>query len=74
MHNLDLKELVNLSNLCNFQLFVSNNKGNSSHQKLRNYRVAKTLMNPFILCKGSKSFKDNFSETIRYRAEIFTDN
>ena len=39
-----LKELIKLSNLCNFQLFGSNIEGNISHQKLRNYCVAKKLM------------------------------
>ena len=31
-----LKELVNLSSLCKFQLFAINNKGNSCNPKLRN--------------------------------------
>ena len=39
-----LKELIKLSNLCNFQLFASNIEGNISHQKLRNCWVAKKLM------------------------------
>ena len=40
-----LKELIKLSNLCNFQLFASSiEKGNIRHQKLRNYWVAKKLM------------------------------
>ena len=39
-----LKELIKLSNLCNFQLFASIIEGNIRHQKLRNCWVAKTLM------------------------------
>ena len=31
-----LKDLIKLSNLCNFQFFASNIEGNISHQKLRN--------------------------------------
>ena len=31
-----LKELINLSKLCNFQLFASNIEGNICHQKPRN--------------------------------------
>jgi len=41
---LKLKELIKLSNLCNFQLFASSIEGNISHQKLRNCWVAKKLM------------------------------
>ena len=39
-----LKELINFSNLCNFQLFASSIEGNIRHQKLRNRWVAKKLM------------------------------
>ena len=39
-----LKELIKLSNLCNFQLFASSIEGNIRHQKLRNCCVAKKLM------------------------------
>ena len=39
-----LKELIKLSNLCNFQLFASSIEGNYRHQKLRNCWVAKRLM------------------------------
>ena len=39
-----LKELIKLSNLCNYQLFASSTEGNISHQKLRNCWVAKRLM------------------------------
>ena len=39
-----LKELIKLSNLCNFQLFASSVEGNIRHQKLRNCWVEKKLM------------------------------
>jgi len=39
-----LKELIKLSNLCNFQLFASSIEGNMRHQKLRNCWVAKKFM------------------------------
>ena len=39
-----LKELIKLSNLCNFQLFASSIEGNIRHQKLRNCWGAKKLM------------------------------
>jgi len=39
-----LKELIKLSNLCNFQLFASSIERNIRHQKLRNCRVAEKLM------------------------------
>ena len=49
-----LKELINLSILCNFQLFPrSNYKGNSSHRKLRNCWVTKPLISAYFLCKVS---------------------
>ena len=39
----NLKELIKLSNLCNFQLFASCIEGNIRDQKLRNCWVAKKL-------------------------------
>jgi len=39
-----LKELIKLSNLCNFQLFASSIEGNIRNKELRNCRVAKKLM------------------------------
>ena len=48
----------NLSSLCSFQLFNRHNKGSSSHRKLRNCLVAKTLM---IL--ASESLKPNLEKT-----------
>ena len=46
-----LKELIKLSDLCNFQLFASSIEGNISHQKLRNCWVAKKLMSHTSLVK-----------------------
>ena len=46
-----LKELIKLTNLCNFQLFVSSIEGNIRHQKLRNCLVAKKLMSGTSLVK-----------------------
>ena len=40
----ELKELIKLNNLCNFQLFASSIEGNIRHQKLCNCWVAKKLM------------------------------
>ena len=40
----ELKELIKLRNLCNFQLFASSTGGNIRHQKLQNCWVAKKLM------------------------------
>ena len=39
----ELKELIKLSNLCNFQLFARSIEGNIRHQELRNCWVAKKL-------------------------------
>ena len=66
-----LKELVNLNNLCNFQLFAGNNKGNSSDRKLRNFSGGKNVNGTYILCKVLSFSKIIFSV---YRAQIFTDN
>ena len=55
-----LKELIKLSNLCNFQLFASNIEGNISHQKLRNCWVA---INRFAV--KFRVLEENFSQTIR---------
>ena len=70
-----LKELIKLSNLCNFQLFASNIEGNIGHQKLRNCCVAKKLMGHKFSVKY-RVLEEDFSETIRctYWAQIFRDN
>ena len=64
-----LKELIQLSDLCNFQLLIrrvdkyaSSTEGNISHQKLRNCWVAKKIMSPTSPVKFRVL---NFSETIR---------
>ena len=63
MHRFNSKvERVNLSSFCNFQPFASNNKGSNSNRKLRNCRVAKTLMSPYIVFIF-EVFKDKFSES-----------
>jgi len=47
-----LKELIKLSNLCNFQLFASSIEGNIRPQKLQNCGVAKKLnYEAYIRCK-----------------------
>ena len=59
-----LKELIKLSNFCNFQLFKSNIEGNISHQKLRLCPLCgKKVNEPYIICKISSFLEDNFSET-----------
>ena len=58
-----LKELIKLSDLCNFQRFASSIEGNISHQKLRNCWVAKKLMSHTF--PVFKFLEKNFSETIR---------
>ena len=60
-----LKELIKLSNYCNFQLFACNIEGNISHQKLRNCCVAKKLTSYTFSVKNFEFFEENFSETIR---------
>ena len=45
----DLKELVNLSNLCNFQLFTSTIKGHRSNRKPPICCVAKTMSYAFFV-------------------------
>ena len=69
-----LKELIKLSNLCNFQLYTRNIEGNISHQKLRNCCVAKKLTSytfsvKFRVVRGG--FLRNHS---MYWAQSFRDN
>ena len=45
----DLKELVNLSNLCNFRLFTSTIKGHRSNRKPPICCVAKTMSYAFFV-------------------------
>ena len=68
-----LKELIKLSNLCNFQLFASNIEGNISHQKLRNCCVAKKLMSHTFSVKNFEYLEENFSEATRCIGLKFTE-
>ena len=54
-----LKEHITLSNLCNFQLFLSNTEGNICYQKLRNCWVAKKLLSHTFFVKF-RVFKREF--------------
>ena len=74
MHKLNSR-VEELINLCNFQLFASNNQGNSSHQKLQNCWVAKRLMSPYILFGKVLSFSKIILFLLNYlvyQAQIFT--
>ena len=65
---------MKLSNLCNFQLFACNIEGNISHQKLRNCRVAKTLISHTLSVKF-RVFRTYFLRNHSvYWAQIFRDN
>lgn len=55
-----------MSNLCNFQLLASDIEEHISRQKLRNCRVAKTLISHTFFVKFRVLKKENFSENIRY--------
>ena len=69
-----LKELIKLSNLCNFQLFASSIEGNIRHQKLRNCCVAKKLMSRISTVKFGvfrREFLRNHSLTW---TQIFREN
>ena len=69
-----LKELINLSNLCKFQLFASNIEGNISHQKLRNCWVAKKLMSHTFSVKFQVFRREFLSNHSMYWAQIFREN
>ena len=71
--NSSLTELINLSSLCNLQLFASSIEENIRHWKLLNYWVAKGLMSHtfFVKCQiFQREFLRNHSI---YRAQIFKD-
>jgi len=58
------KELIKLSNLCNFQLFASSIEGNIRQtSKTAKLLDGKKVNEPYIPCKIS-SLEENFSETI----------
>ena len=69
-----LKELIKLSNLCNFQLFASNIEGNISHQKLRNCCVAKKLMSHTFSVKFRVFRREFLRNHSVFWAQIFRDN
>ena len=73
-----LKELINSSNLCIFQLFANNIEENISQQKLRNCRVAKKLMSHTFFVKINVEFlKENLLFLRNHsenQAPIFRDN
>ena len=69
-----MKELIKLSNLCNFQLFASSIEGNIRHQKLWNCWVAKKLMSrtsPVKFRVFKREFLRNHSMN---RTQIFREN
>ena len=69
-----LKELIKLSNLCNFQLFASSIEGNIRRQKLRNCWVAKKIMSrtsPVKFQVFRREFLQNHSMN---RTQVFREN
>ena len=69
-----LKELIKLSNLCNFQLFASNIEGKTSHQNLRNCWVAKKLMSQTFSVKFRVFRREVVRNHWMYWAQIFREN
>ena len=69
-----LKELIKLSNLCNFQLFASSIEGNISHQKLRNCWVAKKLMSHTSPVKFRVFRREFLRDHSIYCDQIFREN
>ena len=70
----NLKELIKLSNLCNFQLFASNIERNISNQKLRNCCVAKKLMSHTFSVKFRVFRREFLRNHSVFWAQIFRDN
>ena len=66
--------MIKLSNLCNFQLFVSIIEGNVSHQKRRNCWVAKKLMSHIFSVKFRGVRRQFLRNHSLYWAQIFRDN
>ena len=69
MHKLNqkLKELVNLSNLCNFQLFADNTKGNSS--RFRETSQCVHFISSSFCCYGCSDVNKTYSKikfSVRY--------
>ena len=69
-----LKELIKLSNLCNFQLFASSIEGNIRHQKLRNWWVAKKLMSSTSPVKFGVFRREFFRNHPMNWTQIFIEN
>ena len=72
--NSQLKELIKLSSLCNFQLFASNIEGNISHQKLRICCVAKKLISHTFSVKFRVFRREFLRNHSVYWAQICRDN
>ena len=70
----NLKELIKLSNLCNFQLFTSNIERNISNQKLQNCCVAKKLMSHTLSVKFRVFRREFLRNHSVFWAQIFRDN
>ena len=69
-----LKDLIQLSDLCNFQLFASSIEGNNSHQKLRNCWVAKKLMSHTSPVKFRVFRREFPRDQSMYCDQIFREN
>ena len=69
-----LKELIKLSNLCNFQVFASSIEGNIRYQKLRNYWVAKKLMSRTSSVKFRVFRKEFLRNHLMNWTQIFREN
>ena len=69
-----LKELINSSNLCNFQLIKSKIEGNIGHLKLWNGWVAKTLMSHTFFVEFWPFKREFLRNHSVYQDQIFRDN
>ena len=74
VYELKLKEVIKLSNLCNFQLFASDIEGNINHKKLRNCCVAKKLMSHIFSVKFRVFRREFLRNHSVYWTQIFRDN
>ena len=67
-----LKELIKLSNLCNFQLFASSIEGNIRHQKLRKSAIKFRVFRREFLRNHSMNWTQIFREKLNcYALSIF---
>ena len=69
-----LKELIKVSNLCNFQLFASDIERNISHQNLPNCWVAKKLMSHTFSVKFRVFRREFLRNHSVHWGQIFRDN